>query len=181
MALTALNLLSARKVETAQPRPRVYQLRDGGSLFLRVQPNGSKLWWYRYRLGGAEQVYSIGVYPKITLEAARAERDRAKTLVRKGLDPIVEKKAAMALQADTYERTFEVVAREWIAANAHWSEYYTNQVTSYLEKDVFPRIGKLPISSIRAPHLRPIIKDVAPAATQTAPLMATQTAPLWPR
>lgn len=72
MALTALNLLSARKVETAQPRPKVYQLRDGGSLFLRVQPNGSKLWWYRYRLGGAEQVYSIGVYPKITLEAARA-------------------------------------------------------------------------------------------------------------
>ena len=36
MALTALNLLSARKVETAQPRPKVYQLRDGGSLFLRV-------------------------------------------------------------------------------------------------------------------------------------------------
>ena len=106
MALTALNLLSARKVETAQPRPKVYQLRDGGSLFLRVQPNGSKLWWYRYRLGGAEQVYSIGVYPKVTLEAARAERDRAKALVKKGLDPIVEKKAAIALQADTYERTF---------------------------------------------------------------------------
>lgn len=161
MALTALNLLSARKVETAQPRPKVYQLRDGGSLFLRVQPNGSKLWWYRYRLGGTEQVYSIGVYPKITLEAARAERDRAKSLVKKGLDPIVEKKAAIALQADTYERTFEAVAREWIVSNAHWSEYYTNQVTSYLEKDVFPRIGKLPISSIRAPHLRPIIKEVA--------------------
>lgn len=53
MAVTALNLLSARKVETAQPKPKVYQLRDGGSLFLRVQPNGSKLWWYRYRLGGA--------------------------------------------------------------------------------------------------------------------------------
>lgn len=141
MALTALNLLSARKVETAQPRPKVYQLRDGGSLFLRVQPNGSKLWWYRYRLGGTEQVYSIGVYPKITLEAARAERDRAKSLVKKGLDPIVEKKAAIALQADTYERTFEAVAREWIVSNAHWSEYYTNQVTSYLEKDVFPGLA----------------------------------------
>src|SRR3546814_2117345 len=57
MALTALNLLSARKVETAQPKSKVYQLRDGGSLFLRIQPNGSKLWWYRYRLGGAGQVY----------------------------------------------------------------------------------------------------------------------------
>ena len=174
MALTALNLLSARKVETAQPRPKVYQLRDGGSLFLRVQPNGSKLWWYRYRLGGAEQVYSIGVYPKVTLEAARAERDRAKALVKKGLDPIVEKKAAIALQADTYERPFEAVAREWIVSNAHWSEYYTNQVTSYLEKDVFPRIGKLPISSIRAPHLRPIIKDVAARGAKTVAILIRQ-------
>ena len=55
-----------------------------------------------------------------------------------GPRPIVEKKAAIALQADTYERTFETVAREWIVSNAHWSEYYTNQVTSYLEKDVSP-------------------------------------------
>jgi hypothetical protein len=141
---------------------------------LRVQPNGSKLWWYRYRLGGAEQVYSIGVYPKVTLEAARAERDRAKALVKKGLDPIVEKKAAIALQADTYERTFETVAREWIVSNAHWSEYYTNQVTSYLEKDVFPRIGKLPISSIRAPHLRPIIKDVAARGAKTVAILIRQ-------
>jgi len=43
MALTALNLLSARKVETAQPRLKMYQLRDGDSLFLHVQPNGSNL------------------------------------------------------------------------------------------------------------------------------------------
>src|SRR3546814_2723127 len=84
MALTALSLLTARKVETEQPKSKVYQLRDGGSLFLRVQPNGSKLWWCRYRLGGAGQVYSIGVYPKVTLEAARAERDRAKALVKIG-------------------------------------------------------------------------------------------------
>src|SRR3546814_6645854 len=96
MALTALNLLSARKVETAQPKSKVYQLRDGGSLFLRIQPNGSKLWWYRYRLGGAGQVYSIGVYPKVTLEAARADRDRATALDRQGLDPIVEKQDTIA-------------------------------------------------------------------------------------
>jgi len=174
MAISVLNLLSARKVETAQPKPKVYQLRDGGSLFLRVQPNGSKLWWYRYRLGGAEQVYSIGMYPKITLEAARAERDRAKALVKKGLDPIVEKKAAIALQAEANEHTFESVAREWIASNAHWGEDYARQVTGYLEKDVFPRIGKLPVSTIRAPHLRPIIKDVAERGAKTVAILIRQ-------
>ncbi|OZI64310.1 MULTISPECIES: tyrosine-type recombinase/integrase [Alcaligenaceae] len=170
----ALNLLSARKVETAQAGPKVYQLRDGGSLFLRVQTNGSKLWWYRYRLGGASQVFSIGVYPKVSLELARAERDWAKSLVRQGIDPIVEKKAKVALQVEAYEHTFESIAKEWIISNAHWSDYYRGQVTTYLEKDVFPKLGKLPISTIRAPHLRPIIKEVANRGAKTVAILIRQ-------
>ncbi|WP_233518908.1 integrase arm-type DNA-binding domain-containing protein [Paraburkholderia xenovorans] len=44
------------------------------------------------------------MYPKITLEAARAERDRAKALVKRGLDPIVEKKTLckIALNAQCF-------------------------------------------------------------------------------
>lgn len=170
----ALNLLSARRVETAQPGPKVYQLRDGGSLFLRIQTNGSKLWWYRYRLGGTAQVFSIGAYPKVSLEVARAERDWAKSLVRQGIDPIIEKKAKVALQAEAYEHTFESVSKDWIASNAHWSDYYRGQVTNYLEKDVYPKIGKLPISTIRAPHLRPIIKEVANRDAKTVAILIRQ-------
>ena len=78
----ALNLLTVRKIEAAQPRDKAYSLQDGGSLFLRVQTNGSKLWWYRYRLGDAAKIFSIGVFPKVSLEAARKDRDWARALVR---------------------------------------------------------------------------------------------------
>ena len=47
-----MNLLSARKVETIPSQKEPYWLKDGGSLFLYVTPSGSKLWRYRYRLGG---------------------------------------------------------------------------------------------------------------------------------
>lgn len=170
----AVNLLSARKVETAAPRTEPYWLKDGGSLFLYVQNNGSKLWRYRYRIGGKPQIYSIGKYPTISLEGARAERNRARELVKKGVHPLIEKKSNLASQLDKNENTFEAVAGRWMAANSEWSDYYAKQVETYLTKDVFPKIGKLPISTIKASHLRPLIKAVADRGAKSVAILVRQ-------
>ncbi|MDT3672789.1 MAG: integrase arm-type DNA-binding domain-containing protein [Aromatoleum sp.] len=170
----ALNLLTVRKIETAQAKPKAYTLRDGGSLFLRIQPNGSKLWWYRYRLGNAAQVYSIGPFPKVTLEAARQERDWARNLIREGRDPILEKRVKIANQVEQNEHTVEEIARRWMASNVHWSDYYAGQVKTYLEKDVFPKLGKLPIGAIKASHLRPIIQGVVDRGAPTVAILIRQ-------
>ena len=170
----ALNLLTVRKIETAQAKPKAYTLRDGGSLFLRIQPNGSKLWWYRYRLGNAAQVYSIGPFPKVTLEAARQERDWARNLIREGRDPILEKRVKIANQVEQNEHIVEEVARRWMASNVHWSDYYAGQVKAYLEKDVFPKLGKLPIGAIKASHLRPIIQGVVDRGAPTVAILIRQ-------
>ena len=170
----ALNLLTVRKIETAQCKPKPYLLRDGGSLFLRVQPNGSKLWWYRYRLGKSAQVYSIGVFPKVTLETARKERDWARSQVREGRDPTLEKRVKVAAQVEQNDHTFEAVAHRWMASNAHWSDYYAGQVKTYLEKDVFPAIGKLPIGAIKASHLRTIIQGVVERGAPTVAILIKQ-------
>jgi len=170
----ATNLLSARKVETAPAQAAPYRLKDGGSLFLYVQSNGSKLWRYRYRIGGKPQIYSIGKYPAVTLEGARSERDRARALVKRGIHPLLEKKATVASQLDKNENTFEAVARQWMAANSEWSDYYAKQVEDYLTKDVFPKIGKLPISAIKASHLRPLIKAVGDRGAKTVAILIRQ-------
>ncbi len=170
----ASNILTVRRIETARAQPKPYALRDGGSLFLRVQPNGSKLWWYRYRLGSAPQVYSIGVFPTITLEAARDARDWAHTLVREGRDPTLEKRIQVANQVEQNEHTFEPVTRRWMASNTHWSEYYAGQVKNFLEKDVFPKIGKLPVGAIKASHLRPIIQGVVERGAPTVAILIRQ-------
>lgn len=170
----AQNLLTVRRIETAQARPKAYTLRDGGSLFLRIQPNGSKLWWYRYRLGKVAQIYSIGVFPKVTLEAARQERDWATILVREGRDPTLEKRVKIANQVVKNDYTFEEFTRRWLAINSHWSDYYADQVKTYLEKDVLPKIGKLPIGAIKASHLRPIIQGVVDRGAPTVAILIRQ-------
>ena len=170
----ALNLLTVRKIESAQAKPKAYALRDGGSLFLRIQPNGSKLWWYRYRLGNVAQIYSIGVFPEVPLETARRERDWARSQVHDGRDPTLEKRVKIANQVEQNEHTFEPVARAWMAANVQWSDYYAGQVKTYLEKDVFPKLGMLPIGAIKAAHLRPIIQGVVKRGAPTVAILIKQ-------
>lgn len=157
----ATNLLTIRKVETAAPKDKPYWLKDGGSLFLYVTPAGARLWRYRYRIGKSARVYAIGKYPSISLEEARRERNRAYELVRQGIHPLVDKKLKLSLQLDRNDNTFESAARSWIKANTTWSGGYRKQVTSYMEKDVFPVLGKLPIASIAVPNVHPLILDIS--------------------
>ncbi|MGH8462395.1 MAG: Arm DNA-binding domain-containing protein [Stenotrophobium sp.] len=97
----ATNLLTARKVETASAKDKPYWLKDGGSLFLLVQPNSSKLWRYRYRVSGKANMFAIGKFPEVTLEKARADRDAARSLVKKGIHPSIDRRACpRALKSD---------------------------------------------------------------------------------
>jgi len=63
----------------ASDKPR--KLADGNGLYLEVRPNGSKLWRYRYRIVGKENVFAIGAYPGVSLLDARRARDEARDLV----------------------------------------------------------------------------------------------------
>ncbi|HEY9224890.1 MAG TPA: integrase arm-type DNA-binding domain-containing protein [Variovorax sp.] len=170
----AVNLLSARKAETAPPQEQPYWLKDGGNLFLYVTTNGRKVWRYRYRIGGTPQIFTIGKYPGVTLEKARAERDRARDLVARGIHPLIDKKSQVASQIEHNENTFELIAGQWMAFNSEWSSYYAKQVKDYLTKDVFPKIGKLPISSIKASHLRPLIQAVSDRGAKSVAVLIRQ-------
>ena len=47
----------------------------------------------------------------------------------------------------------EAVAREWIAEKQRgWTPYYLRQVERFLESDVFPYVGNLPIRNVTAAH-----------------------------
>ncbi|MFO1252908.1 MAG: Arm DNA-binding domain-containing protein [Inhella sp.] len=43
-----------------------------------MQPNGALWWRLKYRHGGKEKLISLGVYPEVTLKAARTARDAAR-------------------------------------------------------------------------------------------------------
>ncbi|WP_397572747.1 Arm DNA-binding domain-containing protein [Silanimonas sp.] len=73
--------LTDARIRTTKPGPKPIRLPDGAGLYLEVRPTGAKLWRYRYRIAGKENLFAVGEYPEVSLADARSERDKARALV----------------------------------------------------------------------------------------------------
>lgn len=167
--------LTDAKIRNAKPGPQPSKLTDGGGLYVEVRPNGTKLWRYRYRIAGKENVFAIGEYPDISLAEARSEHGKARALVKQGVHPSHHRQAERLSGHAANANTFEVVANEWIAKKSvHWTPYYQRQVENFLAADVFPYIGKLPIRSVTAAHLLEVIRRVESRGAVTVALLVRQ-------
>ncbi|MDM0010880.1 integrase arm-type DNA-binding domain-containing protein [Variovorax sp. J22P168] len=123
---------------------------DGGGMYLLVKAPG-KYWRMDYSFHGKRKTLALGVYPDVTLAKARQRRDRAREQLADGTDPAIAKREEKQARADAAANTFEAVAREWLAKTSNKRAAVTQaKVTSWLEKDVFPFIGRFAIASIKA-------------------------------
>lgn len=121
---------------------------DGGGMYLLVKATG-KYWRMDYRFAGKRKTLAFGVYPAVTLAQARKRRDDAKAALADGMDPAVIKRAEKLARKTEANNTFQKIAEEWLkATSADRKEVTQQKVRTWLEKDVFPSIGKMPITVI---------------------------------
>lgn len=169
--------LTDTAIRSAKPAQKAYKLSDGLGLHLRVTPEGSKLWRLRYWLHGKEGLYAIGEYPEIKLAEAREARDAARKLIKQGLNPSRERKAAKLRRANESATTFEAVARDLIAKKVrgqHWSDPTHYKNVRVLEKEIFPAIGYLPIKEITSQQLLSLIETIEKRPAPHIALLARQ-------
>ncbi|MEN8130933.1 MAG: tyrosine-type recombinase/integrase [Pseudomonadota bacterium] len=185
--------LTNAKILNAKPAEKPIKLTDGSGLHLEIRKTGAKLWRYRYRIAGKENVFAVGEYCKtpasetddearlrkvsgrFTLAEARQERDRCRGLVKQGIHPAHHRQVQKAAQAAQNANTFEAVAREWTEKKKPgWSAYYFRQVEGFLEADVFPYVGSMPIRNVTAAHLLEILRRVEGRGAETVALLLRQ-------
>ena len=78
-------------MKAANPKGELYRLDDGDGLYLKIQPNGRKLWRFRYWFAGSEKMLSVGAFPSVSIADARRKRDDARELLESGVDPTTQK------------------------------------------------------------------------------------------
>jgi len=105
--------LTDTAVRNAKLKEKPYKLGDSVGLYVIVRPNGSKLWRYKYRLGGKANSRGLGKYPDVSLKEARRRRDECRQDVASGLNPMSRWKATHAGTVDDTSASFESLAREW--------------------------------------------------------------------
>ncbi|MBU0656433.1 MAG: hypothetical protein KJ914_15030 [Gammaproteobacteria bacterium] len=97
------------------------------------------------------------------------------------LRPITRKLTDTKVKAaNAEENTFEAIAREWFIRHlAHKSPTHQTSTTSYMERDVFPYIGKRPIATRKPGHKTGLFRlAMINAKNQLSMAMTTFTCPL---
>lgn len=172
-----------------KPDPKkTIKLTDGKGLYLEVKPNGVKAWRYRFELEKKESVFAIGNYfpPKpgeteesaslrraggsFTLSEARGELEKARALVKQGINPAHRRKLERIKRAQENANTFACVAKEWIALK-DWENVTKARRQDMLERVVFPKIGQLPLKQITPAHILDVLSN---AAKKNGPSVAAE-------
>ncbi|WP_444633236.1 tyrosine-type recombinase/integrase [Cupriavidus oxalaticus] len=185
-------MLTDTQCRNAKPKDKSYKLTDGNGLFLEVKPNGIKAWRYRFELVSdgvrKENLFAIGEYiyvpagetpaqgqarrggARFTLAEAREERTKARALVKQGINPAHQRQLERIQRAQAAAVTFEAVAQEWLGLK-DWEQTTKDRRLDMLTRVVFPKIGRLPVDSIKPAHILDILKT---AAEKNGPTVAAE-------
>jgi hypothetical protein len=155
MPLTQMAILKA----AAKEKP--FKLSDGGGLHLLVQTNGSKLWRFRYRFAGRENMLTLGAFPTVPLALARQKRDEARRQLAGGEDPGVKRKLDKIAAATAAQNTFGAVAAEYLAnMAANGVAESTVSKNRWLLEDLARPLSARPIAEIVPAEILTILKRI---------------------
>ncbi len=159
--------LTNTAIQSAKPKDKPYKLADANGLILEVRPSGAKLWRYRYRIGGKENMFALGEWygdkraGHVSLEAARRGRDEARELVKTGVHPAHSRQDRVRVQMAQNDNTFKVIAEEWISRKErNWAPKTAAQIKHVFKTDVYPAFGSRPISKISSHDILKLLNAV---------------------
>lgn len=168
--------LTDTKIKSLKPKGKAYNVADSDGLYIEVRPSGSKFWRYRFWLSSSKDGrYTIGEYPFVSLSEARKERDWAKSIARKGLNPTTEKKNQQHQIELESKNTFMFIAEEWMEKKSiTWKVGTKKQVREYLERDCFPAFGHKPIKEVTPNDILLVMKSMENRGSASTALKVRQ-------
>lgn len=162
-----MSILSDRTLKNAKPQIEQYSLKDGLGLFFIIEPNGSRYWHFRFSWAKKQQRISLGIYPEISLKDARQLRDEARMLIARGIDPR-QQRELQENQAD--QLFFKEFVQDWLILKRRklsingkkeiGRKSTIKQLEAYLEKDILPVLGGIPIKDIKRSDVLIIQRNV---------------------
>jgi integrase len=154
-------MLTDKAIRALKPKERPYKAADSLGLYLLIQPNGSRLWRFKYRFAGKEKLAALGAYPETGLAEARVRRDELRRLHAGGVDPVAHRRAADEARVAAAENSFNLVADEWYEKKSSgWVSKHAAKIIERLKRDVYPWLGSRPIAEITAPEVLAVLRRI---------------------
>jgi integrase len=147
--------LTDKQLAALKPKQGRHSVHAGSGLYLEVWPSGVKSWRVRYLQNGHRRRFNLGRYPDLSLAAARVKRNELATAIRAGNSPADErrKQKQELLRGLTVKDFGERYLREVVTRARKDSA----PMRRYLERNVYPAIGAMPVSTVRTEHVRDLV------------------------
>jgi integrase len=153
---------------------------DGGGLSGEVRNGESGIsirFRYAYRWENKTKWYQCGTYPKIDLTRIRKERNKARDLVSKGIDPTAHKKATAIqinnentalIEQERIDKESRLTVQDlfdaWILDGVKRKDG-NKELRRVFERDILPVIGKTHINEVTERQVMDLLRDVVNAGT----------------
>jgi integrase len=167
--MAKIDLLSAAKVRNLK-HPGDYL--DGRGLYLQVRNESSKSWLLKYSIEKRAREMGLGPAADIPLATARELRDRYRSLLKQGVDPLEHKQAEKSTKALERAKaiTFKDACTRYIAANrSGWRNIkHAAQWEATLKAYAYPIIGSLPVQAIDTALVMAVLDPIWSTKPETA-------------
>jgi len=174
--------LKQKQIEHARPDKgrRVILISDGGNLYLQatIAKDGAAVnrsWLFRYEMDGERHDMGLGPLHTLGLADARQRALELRQQIKRGLDPLDERKEAKAARLANKAQqakavTFKQCAEMYLDVHAdRWKNpKHRAQWRSTLETYAYPVIGDLAVADIEEPHLLKILQPIWKRIPETA-------------
>lgn len=151
----------------ARAKAKPYKIADRDGLYLYVSTTGARSWRFDYRHAGKRQTLTIGLFPDVPLIAARADLERARSILAKGENPAVLKQREKQDAGDTFKALGEAWYGDVVMKRSlSWQRYARREL-----KRAYAYIGTTRIREVGPPAvlamLRGTEKKVRPSVAES--------------
>ncbi|PTV94689.1 integrase [Rhodobacter aestuarii] len=157
---------------TGNGQNAVFAVGGVAGLMLQITRNGGRTWLLRVKVGAKRREIGLGGFPDVTLAQARERAREVKDQIRRGIDPVEERKAARAslIAAQRRGLLFQDAVDRCLASkldgfkNAKHRDQWRNTLDSY----AVPVLGGMMVDQITVQDVLRVLQPIWQAKTETA-------------
>lgn len=149
------------------PKEKRYLVNEGNGFCLRISPQGTKTWFYRYKFNGKEKWLTIGHFPTMGVAEARKHFNEYWEIRSSGQDP----EQIVIEQQIQKNNTVQTLIIEWYNHYILKHRKQPQQIKQQIDADIIPLLGKLELHKLQT---RDITKALDTIVKRGAPVHANK-------
>jgi integrase len=127
----------------------------------RTSAPGKGSFFVMYRLDGKQRRMTVGRYPAMTLESARAKAKSALQAAKENRDPVLEEAERLAEEGRKRASTLKLAVEDFLKLYPRYKPSTRAEVKRLLEKEVLPTLGERPVTAITRRDIARVVNAVS--------------------